>query len=109
MLGPRFEAQSLFPRMTSTGRSQCSMSFLETRPSRRERSPEIPCEPTTTTAASRSRAMSINVSATSTSSGTACGSAASPRAGELGPVGGNGRGVLVLDAINRFDRRRIRR
>jgi hypothetical protein len=31
------------------------------------------------------------------------------RAGEVGPVGGNGRGVVVLEAINRFDRRRIRR
>jgi hypothetical protein len=84
-LGPPFGAQSLLPRMTSTGRSQCSMSFLKTRPSSRERSPEIPCEPTTTTAAARSRAMSINVSATSTSSGTACGSATRPKSGRGRP------------------------
>ena len=30
------------------------------------------------------------------------------RAGELGPVGGHGRGVLVLVVIDRCDRRRIR-
>ena len=61
----------LSSRMTRTGRSQCSISFRETLPSRRERSPEIPCEPTTTTAAPSSRAMPISVSATSNSSGTA--------------------------------------
>src|SRR3954471_13569963 len=64
--------------MTSTGRSQWPISFRETPPSSRERRPEIPCEPTTTTAASRCRAMSIRVSATSSSSGTAYASAARP-------------------------------
>src|SRR4051794_13810071 len=64
--------------MTSTGRSQCSISFRETPPSSRARKPEIPCEATTTTAAPLCRAMSIRVSATSSSSGTACGSAAKP-------------------------------
>ena len=99
----------LWSRRTRTGRSQCSISFRETLPSRRERSPEIPCEPTTTTAAPRSRAMPISASATSTSSGTACGSAASPRErANSAPSPATLEACSRWQAIDRFDRRRIR-
>ena len=45
-------------RITTTGRAQRARICREVLPSRRDRSPEMPCEPTTTAAASRSTARS---------------------------------------------------
>ena len=97
-------------RTTTTGRLQRASTCREVLPSRRDRSPEMPCEPTTTAAASRSTARSTIASATWTSSGIAWGSASSPeRIGEPGTVSGDDRGVMLPRLVNFGHELRIKR